>query len=210
MKNSNFYEKLESMQGTEHIENFLVYHTALVIAKVKPAVTITLGKRKMERISAWNKYGSKFLSSIELKFIKLRENENSIILMVYDEELLEKEINTKDHIEFLNKLGYSDKLNINEYVKFLKIRYQKYHCPHELGVFLGIPIEDVRDFMECTDKKCLLCGYWKVYNNIVNAENIFTKYDKVKDFTIKSMLDGKLSRDLVLSIKSSFHTTQYI
>ena len=114
MKNSNFYEKLESMQGTEHIENFLVYHTALVSAKVKPAVTITLGKRKMERISAWNKYGSKFLSSIELKFIKLRENENSIILMVYDEELLEKEINTKDHIEFLNKLGYSDKLNINE------------------------------------------------------------------------------------------------
>ena len=64
--------------------------------------------------------------------------------------------------------------------------------------------------MECTDKKCLLCGYWKVYNNKVNAENIFTKYDKVKEFTIKSMLNGKLSRDLVLSIKSSFHTTQYI
>lgn len=206
MKNSNFYEKLKSMQGTEHIENFLVYHTALVIAKVKPAVTITLGKRKIERINAWNKYGRKFLNSIDLKCIELRETKNSIILLVYDEELLEKEINTRDHIEFLKNLGYSQELNINEYVRFLKIRYEKYHCPHELGVFLGIPIEDVKDFMKCTDKKCLLCGYWKVYNNKDDAEKIFTKYDKIKDFTMKSMLNGSLSRDLILSIKNFFHT----
>ncbi|NME84099.1 DUF3793 family protein [Clostridium sp. SM-530-WT-3G] len=206
MKNYNFYEKLESMQGTEHIENFLVYHTALVIAKVKPAVTITLGKRKIERINAWNKCGRKFLKSIDLKCIELRETENSIILLVYDEDLLEKEINTRDHIEFLKSLGYSEEIKINEYVKFLKIRYEKYHCPHELGVFLGIPIEDVRDFMKCTDKKCLLCGYWKVYNNKDDAEKIFTKYDKIKDFTMKSMLNGSLSRDLILSIKNFFHT----
>lgn len=210
MKYSNFYEKLNSMQKKEHIENFLVYHTALVIAKVKPAVTIALNKRKRETIDGWNKYGKEFLSSINLKCIELRESTDSIILMIYDEDVLEREINTKDHIEFLNKLGYSKELCIDEYIKFLKIRYEKYHCPHELGVFLGIPIEDVKDFMECTDKKCLLCGYWKVYNNKSNAENIFTKYDKIKEFTIKSMLNGNLSRDLVLSIKSSFHTTQYI
>lgn len=210
MKYCNFYEKLDSMQEKEHIENFLVYHTALVIAKVKPAVTIALSKRNSTRFDAWNKFGKKFLSSIDLKYVELRECENSIILMVYDEKVLEKEINTEEHIGFLNKLGYSKELAIDEYVNFLKIRYEKYHCPHELGVFLGIPIEDVRDFMECTDKKCLLCGYWKVYNDKVNAESIFTKYDKVKEFTIKNMLDGKLSRDLVLSIKNSFHTTQYI
>lgn len=206
MKNSNFYEKLESMQGTEHIENFLVYHTALVIAKVKPAVTITLGKRKMDRINDWNKCGRQFLESIDLKYIELRETENSIILLVYDEELLEKEINTKDHLEFLKTLGYSEKLNIDEYIKFLKVRYEKYHCPHELGVFLGIPIEDVKDFIKYTDKKCLLCGYWKVYNNKDYAEKMFTKYDKVKKFTMKSVLNGSLSRDLILSIKNCFHT----
>lgn len=207
MKNSNFYEKLESMSGVEHIENFLVYHTSLVIAKVKPAVTITIGKKNLERFDAWNKYGRQFLDSINLKYVELRENENSIILMVYDEEVLEKEINTKDHIEFLNRLGYPSELDVDGYVKFLKIRYKKYNCPHELGIFLGIPIEDVKDFMECTDKKCLLCRYWKVYNNKIDAEKIFTKYDKVKNFTIKSMLNGSLSRDLVLSIKNFFHTT---
>lgn len=207
MNDCNFYEKLESMQEKEHIENFLIYHAALVIAKVKPAVTIALSKKNELRLNAWYKFGKRFLSSIELKFIELRECSSSIIIMIYDENVLKNELNTAEHIEFLNKLGYSKELVIDSYVNFLKIRYKKYHCPHELGVFLVIPIKDVKDFMECTDKKCLLCGYWKVYNDKVKAENIFTKYDEIKEFTIKNMFNGKLSRDLVLSIKDSFHTT---
>ena len=59
--------------------------------------------------------------------------------------------------------------------------------------------------MECTTKKCLLCGYWKVYNDSKKAKIIFTKYDKVKEYTMKNMLEGNSSRDLALSIKSYFY-----
>lgn len=73
-----------------------------------------------------------------------------------------------------------DKEDINNYVNTLKDRYEKYNCPHELGVFLGYPLDDVRDFMEYNNKKCLGCGYWRVYNDITRAKEIFSKYDKVK------------------------------
>lgn len=207
MKYLDLYKRLNSMENKEYIENFLVYNSSLVIAGVKPAVTVTMKKNNKKLYNSWKSFGQSLLGNINLKFVELRESDNSIIVMIYDESILEKELNKKSHIEFLINLGYSYKLEINEYVNTLKSRYEKYHCPHELGLFLGIPFEDVKDFMECTTKKCLLCGYWKVYNDSSKAITIFNKYDKVKEYTIKNMLEGNSSRDLALSIRNSFFNT---
>ena len=90
------------------------------------------------------------------------------------------------------------------FVNTLKSRYEQYHCPHEIGIFLGIPIKDVKDFIECTTKKCLLCKYWKVYNDSAKAEIIFNTYDKIKEYTMETILKGNSSINLALSIKNSF------
>lgn len=205
MKYLEFYNKLESMRDREYIENFLVYNTSLVIAGVKPAVTIAMKKNNIKLYSNWNNFGKTFIKRINLEFVELRESNESIIIMIYDETILKKELNKKENLEFLIKLGYPHEVETKEYVNTLKFRYEKYHCPHELGLFLGIPFKDVKDFMGCTTKKCLLCGYWKVYNDSSKAKTIFNQYDKVKEYTIKNMLEGNLSRDLALSIKDSFY-----
>lgn len=204
MKYLDFYNKLDSMKNKEYIENFLVYNTSLVIAGVKPAVTITIKKNNKKIYDNWKQFGKDFIENIKLKSIELRESDNSIILMIYDEEIIKKEVLNKDNMKFLINLGYSYEAEIEEYINTLKSRYEKYHCPHELGLFLGIPFEDVKDFMECTTKKCLLCGYWKVYNNSRQAKIIFNQYNKIKEYTMKSMLKGNLSQDLVFNIKKSF------
>mgnify|MGYP002197944272 CR=1 FL=1 len=87
-------------------------------------------------------------------------------------------------------LGYPNKFSVEEALEILQVRYELYNCPHELGIFLGFPLEDVKDFMECKEKKCLLCGYWKVYNNTIEAKKIFDKYDEIKEYTIKNILKG--------------------
>ena len=193
------------MHSKEYIETFLVFNLSLVIAGIKPAVTITIKKNNQKLYSSWNDFGIDFINSTNLKFIELRESNESIIIMIYDEFILEKELNKKSHNQFLLNMGYPQNGCINDYINTLKSRYEKYHCPHELGLFLGIPFKDVKDFMECTTKKCLLCGYWKVYNDSKKAKIIFTKYDKVKEYTMKNMLEGNSSRDLALSIKSYFY-----
>ena len=201
----NLYNKLDSMHGKDYIENFLVYNSSLVIAGIKPAATITIKKNNKKLYSNWNEFGSLFIENINLKFIELRESINSIIIMIYDEIILEKELNNDSYIEFLRNIGYPSSADVNYYINTLKSRYEKYHCPHELGLFLGIPFQDVKDFMECTTKRCLLCGYWKVYNDSNKAKEIFNKYDKVKEYTIKNMLQGNSSRSLALRIKNSFY-----
>ena len=201
----DFYNKLNSMHNEEYIETFLVYNLSLVIAGIKPAVTVTIKKNNKKLFNNWNEFGISFLDNINFKFIELRESSDSIIIMIYDEFLLEKELKQKSHMNFLFDIGYAQNSCIDDYVNTLKFRYEKYHCPHELGLFLGIPFKDVKDFMECTTKKCLLCGYWKVYNDSNKAKIIFNKYDKVKEYTILNMLEGNSSRDLALSIKNSFY-----
>jgi hypothetical protein len=205
MKHLDFYNKLNSMHNKEYIETFLVYNLSLVIAGIKPAVTVTIKKNNQKLFNSWNYFGLNFIDSINLKFIELRQSCDSIIVMIYDEVILERDLNKKSHMKFLLDIGYPKDAHINDYINTLTFRYEKYHCPHELGLFLGIPFKDVKDFMECTTKKCLLCGYWKVYNDSNKAKIIFNKYDKVKEYTILNMLEGNSSRDLALSIKNSFY-----
>ena len=206
MKNTGLYDKLNSMNDKDYIENFLLFNISQVLSGIKPASTITLIKNKDNIYDKWLKYGTKFIEVIGLEFVELRENKQTIILLVYNKESLEKNIFGEEQKKFLLNLGYDDEDNLDAYINKLKERYELYHCPHELGLFLGIPIDDVKDFINCTEKKCLLCGYWKVYNDSTTAKRVFSQYDEVKVHTLNEILKGSNSRVLAFSIKNFFYT----
>ena len=42
--------------------------------------------------------------------------------------------------------------------------------PHEVGLFLGYPVEDVIGFIENKGKNCLCCGCWKCYTDAEAAQ----------------------------------------
>lgn len=192
----DFYKKIGGMDTKESLEKYLLFTLSPVIGGLKPSSTITLSYDKKE-YSIWSNYKKEFLEILKLKEIVLRKGTKAEIILIYNEENLLNCINKKDNKEFLNKLGYDLTLTLEENLDILVYRYEKYHCPHELGVFLGIPIEDVIDFMECSDKKCLMCGYWKVFNNYNNAKDIFDKYDISKNIMIKSIEENKALLNIV-------------
>lgn len=192
----DFYKKIGGMDTKESLEKYLLFTLSPVIGGLKPSSTITLSYDKKE-YSIWSNYKKEFLEILKLKEVVLRKGTKAEIILIYNEENLLNCINKKDNREFLNKLGYDLTLTLEENLDILVYRYEKYHCPHELGVFLGIPIEDVIDFMECSDKKCLMCGYWKVFNNYNNAKDIFNKYDISKNIMIKSIEENKALLNIV-------------
>lgn len=201
MKQIDFYKNLVSMNSKECIEKFLLYNSALVLAGVKPSVTVTIKKSGENLYEKWIQYGIEFLNKINIEFVSLRESNNALILLIYSKELLESNIFKEENKEFLGRLGYSENDDIYEYIGKLKERYNLYNCPHELGLFLGIPLEDVKDFMDCADKKCLGCGYWKVYNDYNKAKETFNQYDRVKELAVHHILRGDPSYDLACNIK---------
>ena len=50
--------------------------------------------------------------------------------------------------------------------------------PHEIGLFLGYPPEDVCGFMENRACNCKCIGCWKVYGDEAAAKKKFAQYKK--------------------------------
>ena len=172
-KLNNFNKLLNNLNDKEYIEILIAYNVSLISARLKPSITLNLSKSNNKNTyELWNKYGEDYLESLRIKFIKLRESEKSLVILIYDFELLETFINIPKNKNFLMSLGYPNKFSVEEALETLQERYELYNCPHELGIFLGFPLDDVKDFMTCSDKKCLACGYWKVYNQCNKAKRI--------------------------------------
>lgn len=52
--------------------------------------------------------------------------------------------------------------------------------PHEIGLFLGYPLEDVKGFIENKADSSKCSGCWKVYGNEQKALKLFEKYENVQ------------------------------
>ena len=203
-KQKQFYSVLNSKNNKEYMELYLVYSLAPVIAWFKPSSTINFKRDYRDLYFQWNLHGKKFIKELGLNYIILREHQDYIVVLIYKENTLKEYLLEESNIKFLKKLGYDEKNNLDSWLETLKIRYNKYHCPHEIGLFLGIPIEDVIDFMECTEKKCLMCGYWKVYNDCYKAKEIFSLYDNSKKYIVSKILEGRSTLSLVNDIQTNF------
>lgn len=203
-KQKQFYNVLNSMPNKEYMELYLLYSLAPVIAGFKPSSTINFKSDYRELYSQWNLYGKDFIEKLGLNYISLRDQENYIVVLIYKKETLKNYLLQDNNIDFLKRLGYDESKDLEQWLETLKVRYDRYHCPHEIGLFLGIPIEDVIDFMDCTDKKCLMCGYWKVYNDCYKAKKIFNDYDNSKQYVVNSILEGRSTLSLVNDIQTNF------
>lgn len=201
-KYKNFYKILSEMDEGMRFKKFMLFMLAPVVAGYKPSSTITLVKKSNDYFE-WNKSKEELLKELNLNYIVLRECSEAKIILVFNEAKLRERLKNKDNKNFLEGLNYDLSLDIFEILLKLKERYNLYHCPHELGIFLGIPVEDVKDFMECTEKKCLACGYWKVYNNYDEAIKTFNNYNLVKDRVINLVNNNNDFINIVKEIKGA-------
>lgn len=200
---NDIYTKISELNDKSYLEYLLTYNLATVIAKVKPASTLTLKNDDQNTLLLWNKFGNEIIESLGLRYYLLRCREDNITIIVYDKKVLWQYVNNPHNKRFLNNIGYYNLTNLDEYLCTLFKRFNKYSCPHEVGLFLGIPLDDVVDFMECSDKKCLCCGYWKVFNNYTEAVRTFKNYDKLKNKTAENIINGEKISTIVDIIRNT-------
>lgn len=102
----------------------------------------------------------------------------------------------------LGEYGYAD-MHVEEMLERLSDRIRDFAAremgfPHEIGVFLGYPPEDVKGFIKNEGKRYLMIGYWKVYSDLAGARMIFQAYDRAKDCAVNEFLTGKSIREIAL------------
>ena len=63
--------------------------------------------------------------------------------------------------------------------------------PHEIGLFLGYPPEDVQGFIQHRGRACKLTGCWKVYGNEAAARQCFAVYRSCTESYCRRLARGE-------------------
>lgn len=109
-----------------------------------------------------------------LRALPLRIREHSALVYLYRPSRLKKDLEDPAAIKILQDHGYSC------YGKCLPKLIERVRAseefPHEIGLFLGYPPEDVQGFLDHRPCKC--SGCWKVYGDENKAKKTFDLYKK--------------------------------
>ena len=95
-------------------------------------------------------------------------------IYLYRPARLEKDLSCASCEALLSACGYNCRGGSRCLTRLARRLKQQEDFPHEIGLFLSYPPEDVKGFLEHRPCKCVGC--WKVYENEEAARKTFAKY----------------------------------
>lgn len=123
-------------------------------------------------ISQFNKtYASKGLCMIPLRI----KNEKALLYLFRPEEL-KQDLSSDLARSLLKHSGYPDKHPERCISCLVKKFQQGEDFPHEVGLFLNYPPEDVDGFIKNQASNYKYAGMWKVYGDVEKALQMFQTY----------------------------------
>ena len=130
------------------------------------------------------------LSPKGLRLLPLRMTEDFAMLYLYRPGQLGADLRKRDAAVLLRQAGYPE---CDETGCIRELRRRLAECedfPHEIGLFLSYPPEDVRGFMEHRDRGCKCVGCWKVYGDETAARRKFAQYRRCTDCCLRRNARG--------------------
>jgi len=167
----------------QRFESLLANYCAPALKQYKYANMFHLPKDDDSIRSFIKQYNQQF-NSKGIFFI-LIEQETQYTIYVYNSKL-------KDYISsnavqnFLKSYQYPNTFELC--IQELKKRLNTKNFPHEIGVFLGYPLDDVIGFIE--HKPYYLVGDWKVYQNVNETKKQFDLFKQTKEKMLNQIHNG--------------------
>jgi hypothetical protein len=186
-----FAKALNNLEGEGYLRSMIAFASAPTIEGKKPSSLMIFNKRGKNTFKLWEKYGMGICKEFMLEQFVLKKCKNSLTVLLYRKELLEEYLNEERNKRFLVEMGYEYCDCLKNKLLTLKHRF-KGICPHEVGVFLGIPVEDVEGFIYHKGNNCIICRYWKVYGDEKKARLIFETYDKARERIVEEIINSAL------------------
>ena len=178
----------------------MIWHCSPTLANIKSASLFRIKVDNKEAYQTWESSMQKELAPRGVTMLALKSCSGGVLLYVYRKKKLEKELEKPEVRQFLKKNGYPDG-TVEEMIGHLRSRMSDTcEFPHEIGLFLGYPIEDVEGFVKNKGQNCIFTGYWKVYGNPEQCRNTFARYDRCSEIYKRLFANGRSLRQLTVNI----------
>lgn len=132
-----------------------------------------------------------------VRVIVLRSSGREHLVYAFRPSMISDILSDDRIFSFLSERGYVVS-KVNHLIKSLKVKMQGIRgFVHEVGIFLGYPLEDVIGFME-NKGLCYKCsGCWKVYGDACEAQKMFCKIRECRNLYTKGYISGTPITELV-------------
>lgn len=159
-------------------EEMLVQHCSPTLAGLKTANMFTCSfSSKSEMVENLRQF-NRILCKKGVRVLPLRYNNTKALIYIYRPKKLMCDLEHDMACRILCERGYTLTTPESCVVQLINRLSENDEFPHEIGLFLGYPPEDVCGFIE-NRTECLKCtGCWRVYSDEDRAQKLFAKYKK--------------------------------
>lgn len=177
----------------------IVRHCSPTLAGMKTgnifSCLFTDEKEMKESVRCWNRV----LGKKGLRILPLRYTEGRALIYVFRPSHLSQDLRHDTADRILKERGYNPEASGQCVLQLMRRLGECEEFPHEIGLFLGYPPEDVSGFIENKAGACKYVGCWKVYGNVEAAQKLFAKYKKCTDVYCAHLAKGKSIERLTIA-----------
>ena len=177
-----------------NFSKLLAYHTAPTLLGIKCASLVSLSRTEYD-VDEHSFLFNRRAAEKGLKSRVLCGCGSRVLLLIYNELLMKKRLSDSKVRRLLKQFGYVSSFKLEECLDRLSRRIQEGgDFPHEIGLFLDYPVEDV------VGNNYKLCGCWKVDGCEETARKTFANYDKCRKYLCNKLNE---SADIYQALKIS-------
>lgn len=159
-------------------EAAMVLHCAPTLAAIKTGNLVsypyTSAAEMRESVRSWNRR----LRGKGVRVMPLRYRDARALLYIYRPSHLACDLRDPDASTILRRFGYAPEKTGQCLLRLMKRLQESDDFPHEIGLFLGYPPEDVAGFIRHHAKNYKCVGCWKVYGDAEKCRRLFASYQQ--------------------------------
>ena len=180
--------KIVQSMDLSQVENKIALQCAPVITGIKVSNLLIVSGKDEEAVRI-------ILKKTGIMYYRLLRQEEKTTFLLFRKNQLTYHFQDPQLQHILKANGYQD-LSLGGILRTFQCRYETYMnqgegFPHEMGLLLGYPVEDVLGFIRHKGKNYLYSGYWKVYKEVEAKKAIFDAYETAKEDLILLLAEGK-------------------
>lgn len=160
-------------------EALLVDQCAPTLVGVKPASLFRYQGREPGEARRLAEHWSRVLAhhGLTMQVLKTCPATGACMILLYRAGWLHRILEERANRRFLEGKGYPAGADLPQLLEQLSDRLcLERDYPHEIGIFLGYPLEDVVGFIRNRGRNFTCCGYWKAYGDPAAARRRFAQY----------------------------------
>lgn len=177
----------------ECLAAFFAVAAAEVLSGAKPANMIRIPNQKLpcgrRMYRLWQKFGAELLQDLSLAVKPMQTEHDSVLLLIYRSDLLERRLRGRTMQTFLARNGYPRPLTLETTLQYLQKSFVD-GIPHEVGMFLGYPLKDVKGFMEQGTEPSQGRGMWRIYGSPTRSLRLSNLYRSKRQEMIAKLATG--------------------